>query len=681
MTSLARRIVLRVKLAARPKLPTLWLENEAGERWVPDLTTNEIAEPPPGFIYQWSRFPTQLQETCLRTVQQEEVDACNHPPSELKVDHGIIDTMEGRECNLCHGYQSKNKGEPWPTKWEAHGSREVMVGNSSWPDDLVLAMVRPSPEEIAKAIERFGEEPRLLGMSDAIVMAAISCEKCLNALLWRYGLDDGYSPFSEQWNASGTECSICKTPGVWDWLLNEARAKKVAQKWLMPGNGPTDILQCPTEPVYDDGCDCYKCPQTGEQGQNGPVGDGPTLVAKMSPQQRGWERRKEKDDFTEQNIPSEHLLLWRKLKNQFKGTPDERAEQFMEYVEAHPEENDAWLQEHADKEVAKATREWERKQREQARLEKDCDKNQTLYENAWYKEQERATKEKNRLKKLKEKADNVCETLEDFADTVPFAASMVQRVAARYKSKKKVKKQDGGDMVVYEYSDRQIANRNRKKAEQIAKLEKAMGTIRKKVQKDLKSGDPETVLTALVVGLMDHTYERVGNTGSAKEGHYGVTGWLKKHVTLGKGKVTIQYIGKSGVEQEKYVTDPALVKALRKAYDDAKADGDCLFCYDGGTVDASKVNAYLEPFGVTAKDIRGLHANREMRERLTAERKGKLPDDPKKREKQLKDEFKKALEGTAEAVGHEAATLRSQYLVPGLEEDFLKDGTVAKVGG
>lgn len=125
---------------------------------------------------------------------------------------------------------------------------------------------------------------------------------------------------------------------------------------------------------------------------------------------RGWERRKEKDDFAEANIPPEHVSLWRKLKTQFKGTPHERVEQFMKYLEEHPGENDAWLQQNADKELAKVTREWEKKRRVQEKQEKDCDKNQTRYEDAWYKEQERSKQEKDKLKKLREKAEGVCES-------------------------------------------------------------------------------------------------------------------------------------------------------------------------------------------------------------------------------------------------------------------------------
>jgi len=258
-----------------------------------------------------------------------------------------------------------------------------------------------------------------------------------------------------------------------------------------------------------------------------------------------------------------------------------------------------------------------------------------------------------------------------------MSTTQALRVLAKYKAKKKVKNKDGEETTVYEYSDKQIANRNREKAKRIEKLRHKIDDVRAKVKKDMKSADPEKMLTALAVGLMDHTFERVGNEESADEGHFGVTGWQRKHVSFGKD-VTIKYVGKSGVKHEKKVTDPALKKALRDAYEASDDEDASLFEYEGGKVTAEKVNAYLKEFDVTAKDIRGMHANVEMQERLKEVRKkgGKLPEDKKKREKQLKDEFKEALEGAAEAVGHEPSTLKSQYLVPGLEESYLKDGTV-----
>jgi tRNA nucleotidyltransferase/poly(A) polymerase/cation transport regulator ChaC/DNA topoisomerase IB len=260
-----------------------------------------------------------------------------------------------------------------------------------------------------------------------------------------------------------------------------------------------------------------------------------------------------------------------------------------------------------------------------------------------------------------------------------FRASSI-RVAAKFQKKKEVPKADGkGTSTVYEYSERQIQHRNREKAKRVDKLRGDIGKLRSQYRSDLKSKDDKVRYTALAVGLIDHTFERVGNEGSAKDGHFGVTGWRKKHVTFSDGKATIKYVGKSGVSQEKVVTDAGLVSAL-KAATEGKGPEDPLCEGDDCRVSAGDVNDYLSDFKVTAKDLRGFHANNEMQTRLKAIRSkgGTLPKDKKKREEKLKAEFQEALEGTADAVGHEAATLKSQYLVPGLEDEFLKDGKVTE---
>jgi DNA topoisomerase-1 len=250
------------------------------------------------------------------------------------------------------------------------------------------------------------------------------------------------------------------------------------------------------------------------------------------------------------------------------------------------------------------------------------------------------------------------------------------KVAATYKSKKEL---DSGT-VVYNYSEKQIADRHRKKAERYEKLRGSIENLRKRVDKDLSSKDLKTQRTALAVALMDQTYERVGNDESADDGHFGVTGWQKQHIKFSGGKATIKYVGKSGVKHEKEVTDKKVVSALKEAYAALEGKDDCLFEAEEGCVKAKDVNAYLKEFDITAKDIRGLHANEEMCERLKKVRSkgGKLPEDKKKREKQLKAEFKEALEQVADAVGHESATLRSQYLVPNLEDQYMIDGSILK---
>jgi 2'-5' RNA ligase len=263
---------------------------------------------------------------------------------------------------------------------------------------------------------------------------------------------------------------------------------------------------------------------------------------------------------------------------------------------------------------------------------------------------------------------------------LPLGDSLSGRVAARYKSKKKIETKDGGEATVYEYSDRQIANRHREKAERVEHLRNHITDLRARVKDDLTSDDPMTRLTALAVALMDHTCERVGNDDSAKNGHFGVTGWKVEHVTFRGDTATIEYVGKSGVDHTKKVDDGPTVKALREACKD-RDGGDTILDTDDARVTADEVNDYLAEFDVTAKDIRGFRANDEMCKALRDERaKGPkdLPRSRKEKDKILKDEFKAALERVAETVGHEAATLRSQYLVPGLEDQYVHDGTVIK---
>jgi len=264
--------------------------------------------------------------------------------------------------------------------------------------------------------------------------------------------------------------------------------------------------------------------------------------------------------------------------------------------------------------------------------------------------------------------------------TGPARAGLSRRMAAakgKYKGKKEITNAEGKKVTVYQYSERQIANRHREKSERLDKLQTNIGDLETKLKQDLKSDDPETQLTALAVALINHTYERVGNEGSAADGHFGVTGWLKKHVSFNGSKAKLSYVGKSGVKQNKAVTDPDLVAALKDLCE-GKSDDDPLFDCDDCTVTSKEVNAYLKPFDVTAKDLRGYHANREMMERLGDIRADgpELPRGRKERDEILKAEFKKALEATAEVVGHEASTLRSQYLVPHLEETYMKDGSV-----
>jgi len=247
-----------------------------------------------------------------------------------------------------------------------------------------------------------------------------------------------------------------------------------------------------------------------------------------------------------------------------------------------------------------------------------------------------------------------------------------KRYAAEYTDKRK---EESGN-ITYIYDEKHVKKRNKRKESKVNKLEKTISDIRSKVLKDLKSDDVKTRLSAIAIGLIDDTYERIGNEESAGNGHYGVTTWKVKHVTFSGGKAKIKYVGKSGVSQDKEVKQKSLVTALKEIVK-GKKKGDKIFEIDDFTLTANNVNTYLRRFKITAKDIRGFHANTEMRNALKSARKGKLPSDEKEKEKKLKKEFKEALEQAAKKVGHEPSTLKNQYLIPSIEENFMKGKTAS----
>lgn len=258
--------------------------------------------------------------------------------------------------------------------------------------------------------------------------------------------------------------------------------------------------------------------------------------------------------------------------------------------------------------------------------------------------------------------------------TNPTTADL--EIFKRAKSSYVEKRKEESGNITYLYSKKHIEKRNKKKMERLKKLNKSLSKLRSQVRKDLKNENEYTKYTALAVALIDETYERVGNPQSAKDlNHYGVTTWKKKHVSFGKGKAKIKYVGKSGVKQEKEVTEKSVISTLKDLLK-GKKDNDTIFKGEGYSISADVVNKYLAPFNVSAKDIRGLHANEEMRAALKKVRKGKLPSDAKDKEKKLKEEFKEALEMAAARVGHEPGTLKNQYLIPTIEPDYLKDGRI-----
>lgn len=241
----------------------------------------------------------------------------------------------------------------------------------------------------------------------------------------------------------------------------------------------------------------------------------------------------------------------------------------------------------------------------------------------------------------------------------PTRVASLSKRAAEYIDKKE---EESGN-ITYIYSDKHIKKRNKRKAKKVMKLAELIKDLKAQVVKDLKDDGLRT--PALAVALIINTYERVGNPQSSEERDtYGVTTWKKKHISFSNGTAKIKYKGKAGVKQDKEVKPAYLVKELKELTKDLKPNDEIF-----PDLTSNDVNKYLKKFKITAKDIRGFFANQEM---IKALKKLKTTDNEKLR----KERFKKALEQTAKIVGHNAGTLKNQYLIPAIEENYVVNNKI-----
>ncbi len=226
-----------------------------------------------------------------------------------------------------------------------------------------------------------------------------------------------------------------------------------------------------------------------------------------------------------------------------------------------------------------------------------------------------------------------------------------------------------------------IEARWKKKKESIENLSNNIRKLRTNYSKDLKSDNEKESLTALVVAIMDKTAERVGNMGSADNGHFGVTVFCKEHIKISGSTVNLDYVGKTGVPHEVCFTDERIANSLKVAMKKSpskiynpktKRDEPNPFVFvtsDGFHVNDEKIRRYLKPFGMKPKDLRGYFANQ-----LTIKKLNRI--EPEETDKKRKKQINKILKEVAEKVGHGRATLKKHYLVPELYDEFVQRGKI-----
>lgn len=222
------------------------------------------------------------------------------------------------------------------------------------------------------------------------------------------------------------------------------------------------------------------------------------------------------------------------------------------------------------------------------------------------------------------------------------------------------------------------SKQDKAKFERILNFGEHLPKMRRQVEHDLsrKRLRKEKVL-ACVVKLMDEAYFRVGNEQYAKEhGHYGITTLRSKHADITSNSVTFNFVGKSGQEHHKKISDRQLAHIIKQLDD---LPGYEIFKYvdaDGQThnLDSSDVNAYIKDCmgeAYSAKDFRTWGGTL-----LAAANLANLSyeNDRRQRRKQVTS----CIRRVARKLGNTPAVTRSSYIDPRVLHAF-EDNELLKV--
>lgn len=146
------------------QVPSVWFEDADGRRWVPGDDSDRC---PPGFTVVHRRDPLVLQHEMYDRLAPEDLDAGDGVTVEL-----------------------------------------------AWDEELVSAMHRPNALERLRQLARHGRLAPTLPLEQAILVSAVACDACSEALAHEHGCSWGERRGSRRHQAHGTTCELCKPPRV-----------------------------------------------------------------------------------------------------------------------------------------------------------------------------------------------------------------------------------------------------------------------------------------------------------------------------------------------------------------------------------------------------------------------------------------------------------------------------------
>jgi DNA topoisomerase IB len=223
--------------------------------------------------------------------------------------------------------------------------------------------------------------------------------------------------------------------------------------------------------------------------------------------------------------------------------------------------------------------------------------------------------------------------------------------------------------------------RDSAKFDRMVAFGEALAKLRRKLRRDMAlPGLPREKVLAVVVGILDATRVRIGNSEYARENKsFGLTTLRNRHVSfIHDGRAVLNFRGKGGIPHEVHIDDRRIVQIVRHCQE---IPGQHLFQYvsDEGQrcpIDSGQVNDYLrEAMGedFTAKDFRTWGATLAA---ITLLASTPLPES--RSERALKREIAGVVKQVAAKLRNTPAVCRKSYINPAVFDSW-RSGLIHQV--
>ncbi|QZY29559.1 DNA topoisomerase IB [Nocardioides coralli] len=207
---------------------------------------------------------------------------------------------------------------------------------------------------------------------------------------------------------------------------------------------------------------------------------------------------------------------------------------------------------------------------------------------------------------------------------------------------------------------------------------KVLSRAREKILVDLgAAGMTQDRACAVAVRLLDLGYFRIGNDVYADQhGSFGLTTLQRRHVRRRGDRLQFRFEGKSGIEHQIEIDDPAVVEAVEAMR--RRRGSEQLMAWKDGRhwreLDSRQVNDYLRRTtgdDYTAKDFRTWHAT------VLAATALAMSDEPGETKASRKRAVAAAMKEVAEFLGNTPTLARNSYVDPRVVDAYEEGRTIA----